>query len=204
MYASISCRDQGGQAGEADDRSRDRGRRLVANLSASDRLDGPIAVRETAWSGLIACRTETDALVVPAIDAPGAVETKRQTEQADRQRYAAVGQSPPQQGPRPLQPARHRARRPAELPRGLLVGPPFEIAQDDRSPVLFGQMEQFVVEHPAKVATFDLDDGSARGWYSSGSRSAILRRPGREPERVIEVSRRRWREASARALIASR
>ncbi len=83
--------------------------------------------------------------------------------EAGRQDDPTVDQSPAQERPRPDEAARDRARRPAELFGGLLVGSSLEVAQDDRRPVLFGQVQQFVVEDPAQVPAFDLDERVGEG-----------------------------------------
>src|SRR5947209_7666502 len=52
---------------------------------------------------------------------------------------AAPPQAVPQPLPRPGQPPRDRPARPAKFPGRLLVGLPFEAAQDHRQPILVRQ-----------------------------------------------------------------
>ena len=71
----------------------------------------------------------------------------------------------------PLQPPRHRPRRPSQLPCGLVVGLALEVAEHDRGPVFLGKLAKGLVEHAAKVPALDLLHDAGGGWCSSARRS---------------------------------
>ena len=82
---------------------------------------------------------------------------QREAKQADRQRDSTMDQPPPQEATRSLQPPRYRAGWPAELLSGSSCVCPSRQQRTTGSSILFGQLPQFVVQHPVQISSFDLD-----------------------------------------------
>ena len=91
------------------------------------------------------------------MDDGGDLERPRHGERAQLRGDAAAEQAVAEASAAPRQPALDRADRPAQVPRGLLVGAALEVAEDDRRAVTFGEPVDLLVQQPLQL------DVAARG-----------------------------------------
>jgi hypothetical protein len=108
-----------------------------------------------------------------------------QRKSRDRQAEPSAREPGPKDAPGSLEPARHRARGPAEPPRGFLVAQPFEVTEHDRRSILFRQPTELVAHDLLKLApgglgerirpriTFVRHDARARGPASAERGCAV-------------------------------